>query len=168
MRQDEWVVERAWGTCGSSWAVSFILLINGHFNGDGISHNDDRMSFKDFIQKVKIKETLFEMELGIPEGGALTHHHSLPFADSIRKEHTFHSLTGSSLLYTPQQEKRWFFSLPSQWETTTLQPMKSCHHPEFSLASNELLFKTAPPNFLLSSIKASPFSLFSDLACSMP
>ena len=53
------------GHCGSSLTVCFILLINDdcHFKGDGTAH-DDGMSFKDFKQKVKIKETSFKMESG--------------------------------------------------------------------------------------------------------
>ena len=58
------------GHCGSSSTVCFILLINDdcHFKGDGTAH-DDGMSFKDFILKVRIKETSFKMESGDFLGG---------------------------------------------------------------------------------------------------
>lgn len=88
------------------------------------------------------KQPSFKMESGSPEEGALTH------------------TTCRSQLLDPGQEEA-LSTTPaggrfSPWPATAqpmrnqcAQQMRSCHHPELLLSSNGLLFKAAPPEFLL-------------------
>ena len=75
------------------------------------------------------------MKTGSPEERALKH---IPTYSTFLSRKKDFSLANNS----PANEK------PLQ-----LTPMRSHHNPEFSFSSNELSLKTAPPNFLLSSVK---------------
>lgn len=68
-----------------------------------------------------------------------------------------------AVYFTSQQEE----GRPSPRAATTQLPRRQ-HHLELSLSSNELLFKTSPPNFLPSSIKALSSPLFSRLVYGSP
>lgn len=88
------------------------------------------------------------MGSGNPEGEALSQVPLLTvyFTYPDRKKFTL----------LPQQEKGRF---SPHLATQSI----SHHNPELSLSFNGLTFQTAPPNFLLSSIKANP-SLYSGFA----
>lgn len=72
-------------------------------------------------------------------------------------------LRGRSLLYYNSKSEDFPFApqQPSQWETATSQPLRSSHNPDLWLFFHKLSFKTTPPSFLHSSIKADPSHLFS-------
>ena len=89
------------------------------------------------------------MESGSPEGGALMHYHLLPSAAPKQEEMYLASPTGrrrkKDLLYDSNKRKEDILLAQKQ-----PQPMRNCHHPELMLSSDQLLFKAASPNFLLS------------------
>lgn len=74
---------------------------------------------------------------------------------------TLHSLAGGRKIF-------FFPATTHQFEATTTQTMRSCHNSKLLLYSNELLFKTTPPNFFISSIKACSSPLSSRLVYSLP
>lgn len=63
-------------------------------------------------------------------------------------------------LYIVQQEEGRLPLCPAT-SGPCLQPMRSHHHFDVSFSSNELLFKSTPPNFLLFSIKERTSALLS-------
>lgn len=89
------------------------------------------------------------MESGSNERKALTHTPTIEayFTYTSRKKLILHILVRKGKIFSLPNNK------PASKKLITTQPVRALRKPKLLLSSGEFLFKTTPPNFLLSSIK---------------